>query len=46
MHGSVVALKQHFGDAGGETKVTVNLEGRMRIEDIGLHAAVGVLALQ
>ena len=37
MKGSVVALHQHFGHASGETKVAVNLEWRMRIEEVWIN---------
>ena len=35
----VVALKEHLGDAGRTAEITINLEGRMGIEKIGVGAA-------
>ena len=46
MHGTVVTLNEHLSDASCETKVTVNLEGWMRIEKIGIDTSVGILPLQ
>ena len=46
MHGAVVTLNKHLCNASRETKVTVNLEGWMRIEEIGIDTSVGILSLQ
>ena len=44
MDGSVVALQQHLTDTGGTAEVTVNLEGRMGVEQVGVGATVGIFA--
>ncbi len=44
MYGSVVALQEHLGDTCCSPEVSVNLERRMRVEEVGECAAVGVLA--
>jgi hypothetical protein len=34
-----VALHEHFGDAGGVAKIAVDLERRMRVEEIAVLTA-------
>src|SRR5262245_15437279 len=39
-----MALQQHFGNAGGEGEVAIDLERRVSIEKIGIHAAARTVA--
>jgi len=39
-----VALEQHFGDGGGGGEVAVDLERRMRVEQVAVDAAPVVAA--
>ena len=39
---ALMALDEHFHDAGGGAEVTVNLEGRVGVEEVGVEA--GTLA--
>jgi len=34
----VMTLQQHFGDAAGRSKVAVDLERRVRVEQVGVDA--------
>ena len=43
MYRSVVTLQQHFRHTSRETEVTVNLEWRMGIEEVGISPAVGII---
>ena len=45
VNGSVVALQQHLRHARGVAEVAVNLERRVRVEQVGIRPAVGVLLL-
>ena len=44
MHGTIVTLYKHLGNASGGTEVAVNLEGRMGIKHIGIGPAVWMLS--
>ena len=44
MYGTIVTLQQHLTDTGCHTEVTVNLEGRMGIKQIGIGTSVGILS--
>ena len=39
VYGAVVALQQHLCDASGAAEITVDLERRMRVEEVGIGAA-------
>ena len=43
MDRSVMTLQEHLGDACRGTKIAVNLERRMGIEEIGERTALGIL---
>ena len=38
---SGVALEQHLGDPGRRSEIAVDLEGRVSVQQIGVHAAPG-----
>ena len=42
VHRTVVALHQHLGNARRATKVAVNLERRMRVEEVGVGSATAI----
>ena len=42
VHRTVVALHQHLGNARRATKVAVNLERRMRVEEVGIGSATAI----
>ena len=39
-----MALQEHLGDACRDAEVAVDLEGRMGVEEVGIGAAVGIVA--
>ena len=43
IHETVVALQQHLGDAGGTSEVAVDLEWRVRVEEVRVGAALLLL---
>ena len=45
MNEAILALHEHLGDTGCHTKVTVNLERRMCIEEVGESASIWIFAL-
>ena len=38
-----MALHQHFGDAGGEAEVSIDLEGRVGVEKIRIDTAAAAV---
>ena len=43
MHGSIVTLDEHLGNACSHTEVTIYLERRMGVEQIGIGTTIGYL---
>ena len=43
MHSTIMALQEHFGNTGSHSEITVDLEWRMGIEEVGISPSILIL---